>query len=180
MMKKMMKVNRRIATMLLVCVSAVSAVSATAWAASSHIWPFCGAVSKNIMWEQLSIENMTRRSDTILIGYVQGVGPSWEEQVPIIYTGATLSVSQFLKTAEPRNIVQVKTLGGRVGCLEMTANDASFVEGDEVLVFLQAVDDSGYLRVVSPGVFTIVNGTAYQGHTGTPLDLLVEEIKKYV
>ena len=87
--------------------------------------------------ERLSVEDLARGADAIVVARVVATSAAWNEGRTKIYTFTTLEVSDALKGG-PAGRVVVKELGGAVGDIAMEASGAPrFSAGEEVLVFLR-------------------------------------------
>jgi len=71
----------------------------------------------------MSLEEITARSDVIVLGKVEAADSGWSDDGRIIVTRATVSVERALKGG-PRVQVIVETAGGRIGDVAMIASGA--------------------------------------------------------
>jgi len=94
--------------------------------------------------ERLSVEDLARGADAIVVARVVATSAAWNEGRTKIYTFTTLEVSDALKGG-PAGRVVVKELGGAVGDIAMEASGAPrFSAGEEVLVFLRRDSEGAY------------------------------------
>ncbi|UGV41192.1 hypothetical protein J7W08_02485 [Methanococcoides orientis] len=109
-------------------------------------------ISLNVNLEKLSYEDLSRESDSILIGEVQKIHPArWntpDGKIPTgsiddlqrddtIYTDITIDVDQYLKNPLPSDEVTVRIEGGAVdNVIVLTDHEPYFTEGEVVLLYL--------------------------------------------
>src|SRR5690349_11947899 len=85
---------------------------------------------------KLSMEDLAKKADAIVLGTVTQQESAWDAQHTAIYTDVTLAVEQVL-TGSPGEVVTLRVAGGVVGDIGMrTSNDATFRAGERVIVFL--------------------------------------------
>ena len=124
--------------------------------------------------EKLTLEELTTRSVSILVGQVTSI-VSHEEGKGNIYTVVTLSVEQVVK-GESASIVAVRVRGGEVNGQQMWVEDAPrFQAGERVLVFLEGTGSS--LSVVGgvQGKLAIDKKNMVGGNS--PLTIFIDQIK---
>ncbi len=86
--------------------------------------------------EPMTLDDMARRSDFILIGRCLEVRADWNASHTRIYTYATFAVERFLKGGAGLREVTLRVLGGQVGALAaIVPGSPSFARGEEVLLF---------------------------------------------
>jgi hypothetical protein len=84
----------------------------------------------------LSIPDLARRADAIVLGDVRAVRSSWDRSHSAIYTEVEVAPGEVLKGASSDS-VWFEHLGGRVGDVtSVVAGTPAFVPGEQVLVFL--------------------------------------------
>jgi hypothetical protein len=84
----------------------------------------------------LSIPDLARRADAIVLGDVRAVRSSWDRSHSAIYTEIEVAPGEVLKGASSDS-VWFEHLGGRVGDVtSVVAGTPAFVPGEQVLVFL--------------------------------------------
>jgi hypothetical protein len=96
----------------------------------------------------LTVEDLARRADLVVIGEVTSVASEFHATRSRIVTRVDVRVSETLKGKAGANPLQLRQPGGRVG--EMTsevAGAARFVAGERILLFLTRGSD-GALGVV--------------------------------
>jgi hypothetical protein len=115
------------------------------------LWVCAGhAAMRNI-----SIEELARKADTIVLGTVTQQASAWDAQYTAIYTDVTLAVEQVL-TGPPEEVVTLRVLGGVVGGMGMgTSNDAMFRVGERVIVCLDTHAVPNTVVGMQQGKFTV-------------------------
>lgn len=112
----------------------------------------------------LSIEQLSRRADTVATGEVLELRASWNDKRTRIDTVAKLAVETHVKGSSSNDVLEVVVPGGRVGSDRIVVSDApTFVEGERALLFLKK---RGKAYVVIAGK---------QGKKTILADMLVEE-----
>ena len=152
-------------------------------------------------------EELSNRSDTIVIGTVKEILPSkWNSAdgkqpnkaiteinptEDIIYTDVVISVDEYLKKPLSSKELIVRVTGGTIGSSSMTTDDeASFNTGEKVLLYLMK-DDNSATKDVGPehfivkgclqGKFTLTDdGKAIRPDETTTLDELLSTINQTV
>jgi len=159
--------------------------SLTVYAAVTDRNPLCFSLTAHGLINKMSVGNLTKVSETILIGSVSQVGPSWVSS-GMTYTDITVEAAEFLKDALPQTTVQLRLVGGTTTCGGILAEDQpAFAKGEQVLLFLASsnyVGPGATLAVVGgpQGKYTIINGNAWSGDpsNAVPLDDLIAEINR--
>jgi hypothetical protein len=85
----------------------------------------------------LTTEDLTRGSDLVVEGTVEGTTSQWSSDGTTIYTSATVLIQRVIrgKTAQTRVVVEYQ--GGEVGRDGLKVSDvAEMEEGEKVLLFL--------------------------------------------
>jgi len=124
--------------------------------------------------EKLTIEGLTGRADSILIGEVTDI-TCYKEDEGNIYTQVILRVEQTIK-GETQGEVVIRVPGGEVDGLRLWVEDApSFQLGERAVVFLE--EGEGIFNVVGgfQGKFTIDNNNMVSGNM--PLTEFVEQLR---
>lgn len=94
------------------------------------------------LMRKLGLEELNSGADLVAIGKVVEKECRWGEEPRLIYTYVTLSVDEYIKGEGEKEII-VRHLGGEVGRQGLIAGDMpSFLEGEEVLVFLGKAKDN--------------------------------------
>ncbi len=100
--------------------------------------------------EQLTLDELAIRADSILVGEVTDI-TAYQEENGNIYTLATISVEQTVK-GQTRDKATLRTLGGELdGQVMWVEGTPGFQPGERVVVFLKK----------GGGAFTIIGG--FQG-----------------
>ncbi len=111
---------------------------------------------------QISISDLSSRSDMIVIGRVVSIQSEWNAARTNIYTKVDVNVDEVLKGSLSSGNLIVYQLGGQVGDIgEIVAGSPEFRPGELVLLFLSQTKDAK-LRVVDlfQGKFTIEHDPA--------------------
>jgi hypothetical protein len=115
-------------------------------------------VSRATTVERLTLEDLTKRSQSVLQGVVRGSRTYWGPDGKLILTNTTIEVTEAIKGQSSRT-VEVTTVGGRIGdrVLHVSGMPA-FTQGENTIVFVERA--SGYLTVLGlgQGKFTVSNG----------------------
>ena len=100
--------------------------------------PFSWALMK-----ALSTEDLVKRSEYIIQGVVTHVESKWSSDGKTIVTLTQIEPSDFLKGSLSQKTIIVETPGGEVGDIGLRVSDsATFVEGEEVVLFLKSAKSS--------------------------------------
>ncbi len=89
--------------------------------------------------EKLSIEEMTQRANSIVIGTVESAQSQWEETQgrKRIFTYVYVEVEKYIKGVGER-LIEIKVPGGEVGEITQLVSDTpQFTPGERVILFLQ-------------------------------------------
>ncbi len=98
---------------------------------------------------ELSIEDLVREAEDIVIGEVLSLECGWNENRSQIYTYLTLQVKRNLTGELINEIITVKYPGGRMGKDYLAVSDSpSFREHEEVILFLTNGEEPGTKVVV--------------------------------
>jgi len=107
----------------------------------------------------LSIEELARKADAIVLGTVTQQASAWDDQHTAIHTDVTVEVEQVL-TGLPGEVVTLRVLGGVVGGVGMgTSNDATFLVGERVIVCLDTNAVPSTVVGMQQGKFTVEDNT---------------------
>src|SRR4030095_10774956 len=122
------------------------------WICASH------AAMRNI-----SIEELARKADTIVLGTVTQQASAWDDQHTAIHTDVTVEVEQVL-SGLPGEVVTLRVLGGVVGGVGMgTSNDATFRVGERVIVCLDTHAVPSSVVGMQPRKCTVEETTLIRG-----------------
>lgn len=87
---------------------------------------------------KISVEDLTREADVIIIGDIKEVESRWNLWRTMIYTYSTLSVEKYVKGGEEQKTLTIITKGGTVGDSGVWVEDVPiFTKNEKVLVFLK-------------------------------------------
>ena len=88
--------------------------------------------------EKISVEDLTRDADVIIIGDIKEVESRWNFWRTMIYTYSTLSVEKYVKGDEEQKTLTIITEGGTVDDSSVWVEDVPiFTKNETVLVFLK-------------------------------------------
>ncbi len=158
----------------------------TAWALTSHSWPFCGGSDIDGTFVPMSVQNLTQASDVIITGSISSIGPSWEFSTGRLVTNVSVSVSESLKPQGGSGQTEILAAGGTIGCYtEKVSTEPTFAKDEQVLLFLVKGSQGDYLRVTGSiqGKYTISGEYAYAidpSHGMVLLNDLISEIRQYL
>ena len=118
----------------------------------------------------LSLEELARKADTIVLGTVIHQESAWDAEHTAIYTKVTLAVERVL-VGSPMQTVTLQVAGGAVGGVGMrTSNDAVFREGERVIVCLDTSAVPGSLVGLQQGKFLVQDDTVSRADETWRLD----------
>ncbi len=104
---------------------------------------------------KMSVEDLARQADTIVVGTVTQQESAWDAQHTAIHTDVTVAVERML-AGTPGDIVTLRVAGGIVEGMGMrTSNDPTFQDGEQVIVFLDTTTIPSSVVGMQQGKFTI-------------------------
>src|SRR6267143_3141373 len=109
--------------------------------------------------QKLSLQELTKKSNSIVMARVDDAVSSWDAARKEIYTYYTLRVLQPLKGSKGEATVTLRQIGGTVDNIaSIVPGMPSFRKGEEVVVFLTQKDAAGYPWVMGlqQGKYTVV------------------------
>jgi hypothetical protein len=133
--------------------------------------------------EKMSVEDLTRGADIILIGNIVDVQSKWGLQRDKIYTYSTVSVERYIKGGTGEENLTIISEGGRVGTLFIWKEDTpTFLKDQTVLVFLKKSGKEYNVVGLSQGEYTLKNGvlTGQNGSEGIKLKEFLSQIEAMV
>jgi len=110
---------------------------------------------------KFSLQELTKKSDSIVMARVDDAVSSWDAAHKEIYTFYTLSVLQSVKGSKGTTTITLRQLGGTVDNIaSIVPGMPSFKKGEEVIVFLTQKDAAGYPWVMGlqQGKYTVTTG----------------------
>ena len=108
--------------------------------------------------ERLGLDDLVKKSHTIVVGKVMGSRTYWTSNRKLILTDFTIDVGESLKGSSARRVV-VTTIGGKIGDTELHVSGMPvFKQGEDAVVFIE--QSGAYETVVGlgQGKFTVTNG----------------------
>jgi hypothetical protein len=129
---------------------------------------------------KLSLDQLTNRADTIVLGTVWTQTSAWNPQRTAIYTNVTLNVETVVKGLPVREVT-FQIAGGIVGDTTMrTSNDPVFHDGERVVVFLTTASVPASLVGLYQGKYTVKNGTVTRDGRTVAIDDFLDAIRTYL
>ena len=118
-----------------------------------------GVCTGHAAMRKLSMEDLARKADTIVLGTVTKQESAWDDHHTAIYTIVTLEVERVLVGREVQ-VVTLQVAGGSVGSMGMrTSNDAVFWDGERAIVFLDTSAVPSTVVGMQQGKFTVKDNT---------------------
>lgn len=116
----------------------------------------------------LSTEELTRGSETVVMGEVEEVESQWSEDKEIIFTRATVLVNSVIRGICLRKRITVEYIGGKVGDMGLGVSDSPRLkEGEEVILFLASGrSKKGKKHGFVYNIFGAAQGKYTIGHDG--------------
>ncbi len=109
--------------------------------------------------EKMSLEDLTREADVILIGDIVDVQSKWGLERDKIYTYSTVFVERYIKGGTGEEKLTILSEGGRIGTLFIWVEDTpTFLKDEMVLVFLKKSGKEYSVVGLSQGKYTLKNG----------------------
>ena len=108
--------------------------------------------------QRLALEDLAKRADHIVAGRVRSSKTFWNANGKLILTTYTIRVDETIK-GRPAQTLEVTTIGGRIGDVQLYVSGMPSLEQDEHVVLF--TEPSGSYEVVlglSQGKFRIENG----------------------
>jgi len=108
--------------------------------------------------QKLTLQDLVKKSDSIVMARVEDATSSWDAGHKEIYTFYTLRVLDHVKGAKGQTLITLRELGGTVDRIaSIVPGMPDFKRGEEVVVFLTQKDKAGYPWVMGlqQGKYTI-------------------------
>lgn len=109
--------------------------------------------------QKLSLQDLTKRSDSIVMARVTDAVSAWDAAHKEIYTTFTLQILNAVKGRKGESVVTIRQIGGTVDNIaSIVPGMPSFKKGEQVVVFLTQKDAAGYPWVMGlqQGKYTVV------------------------
>ncbi|HEX2279662.1 MAG TPA: hypothetical protein VHN13_21445 [Candidatus Tectomicrobia bacterium] len=151
----------------------VHGIALAALLAGVGLFPGMGATSM----VRLSMEQLSRGAETIVLGTVTNQVSAWNDQHTSIYTDVTVAVEEAIK-GSPGEAVTFRVTGGVVGDMGMrTSVDPVFKDGERVIVLLHTEDSTARVLGQEQGKFTVSNGMVTHRGQAVPLADFINAIR---
>lgn len=122
--------------------------------------------------EPMSLEQLARDADRILVGTVVLTESAWNAERTAIFTTVRVRVDDSAKGSRPREVV-LRVEGGQVGEIAQSVSDGlSFAEGQQVVLFLKGTSVLGGPQ----GVYFVADGEV----SDRPLADFLDEVRAAV
>ncbi len=106
---------------------------------------------------KISLEDLTREADVIVIGDIEEVESRWNLWRTMVYTYSTVSVEKYIKGTGSEKLTII-TKGGTVGDSGVWVEDVpEFTKNETVLVFLKKAGREFSVAGWAQGKFTVEN-----------------------
>ncbi len=90
----------------------------------------------------LSTEDLTRKSEVVILGNVQQVETKWSEDGKTIHTRATIRIAEVIKGKLVHGDIIVQYAGGEIDDIGLRVSDVSpLSENERVILFLKSARD---------------------------------------
>ncbi|MBM3226456.1 MAG: hypothetical protein FJZ47_22050 [Candidatus Tectomicrobia bacterium] len=126
---------------------------------------------------KLSIADLVRKADTIVLGTVTQQESAWDAQHTAIHTDVTLQVEQAL-LGQPGPSITLRVAGGIVGGMGMrTSNDPVFRSAERVLVFLDTSATPHSIVGLEQGKFVVQDSRITRAGETWELDEFIAAVR---
>jgi hypothetical protein len=116
----------------------------------------------------MSLEELTRAADLVVLGKVTSVRPEWSRDHRRILTRVLVQTTESWKGAPPRSPVAVLTPGGELdGIGQQISGIPEVSTGDRVILFLRQRADAFRLVGMAQGLFRVEPGTVASGEVAS-------------
>jgi hypothetical protein len=125
----------------------------------------------------MSVEDLARQADTIVLGTVMQQESAWDAQYTAIYTDVTVAVERVL-AGTSGDTVTFQIAGGVVGSMGMrTSNDPVFRDGERVIVFLNTSAVPSSVVGMQQGKFTVKDDQVTRGEETVSLEEFIATVR---
>ena len=129
---------------------------------------------------KLSLEQLTKRADTIVLGTVSSQTSAWNVQHTAIYTSVTVQVETVVKGSPGRDVT-FQIAGGSVDDITMrTSNDPVFQNGERVVVFFNTASAPATVVGLHQGKYSVKSGTVTRDGRTLAIDDFLSAIRVYL
>ena len=128
--------------------------------------------------QKLSLQDLTKRSDSIVMARVDDAVSAWDAAHKEIYTTYTLQILNAVKGRKGESTLTLRQIGGTVDNIaSIVPGMPSFKKGEQVVVFLTQKDAAGYPWVMGlqQGKYTVIerDGAKYVRNDLTDTELVL-------
>ena len=136
-----------------------------------------GVCSGYAAMHPLSIEDLARKADMMVLGTVIQQTSAWNAQYTAIHTDVTLAVERVL-IGRQEGEVTLRVPGGRVGSMGMrTSIDAEFQDGQRVIVCLDTHTVPSTVVGMQQGKFEVRDNTVTRAGERWSLAAFIEAVR---
>ena len=129
---------------------------------------------------KMSVEDLSRQADTIVVGTVTQQQSAWDAQHTAIHTDVTVAVERVL-AGTPGDTVTLRVAGGIVEGIGMsTSNDAVFQDGERVIVFLDTTAFPGRVVGMQQGKFTVKDNLVTRADEAVNLEEFIATVRSVI
>jgi hypothetical protein len=139
--------------------------------------------------ERLSLDDMVKKAESIIHGRVRSAHTHWSADGRLILTTYTIDVEETMK-GQPARTVDLTTIGGRIGDLELyVAGMPAFRTGEDAVVFVEKSAGLSVVVGLTQGKFVVENGEVTNdlsslsfpdGREGVPLKMRLDDFKQQI
>ncbi len=115
-------------------------------------------ISRGTTVERLTLDDMVKKANKIVIGKVSNSRTYWSNNGKLILTNYTITVDETVKGL-PAKTLELTAIGGQIGNLTLhVAGMPAFETGENAVVFVEATGAFSTVVGLGQGKFTITNG----------------------
>jgi len=128
----------------------------------------------------MSVEDLARKADTIVLGTVTQQESAWDTQHTAIYTDVTVIVERVL-AGTPGDFMTLRIAGGIVGGMGMrTSNDPVFQDGERVIVFLDTTTVPSSVVGMQQGKCTVKDDLVTRADEAVNLEEFIATVRSVI
>jgi hypothetical protein len=115
-------------------------------------------ISKATTVQRLSLEELTKRAHSIVMGKVRRSRTAWSSNGKLILTTYTVDVQESFK-GQPGSAIELTTIGGKIGDLTLyVAGMPALRDGESAILFVEQTGAYSTVMGLAQGKFTVANG----------------------